>query len=117
MALQYLGLDGEKSSVDFDGLKVNLIMIDYSLPGIIGYELLKRIKSLLNLRKIPVVIMSFENVLDRIDRPPTAAAAVSFKVFVTDLVVASTYYGRTGFVPPSSSAMNEQPTNSYWIIV
>lgn len=67
-ALQYLGLDGDRSSVEFDGLKVNLIMTDYSMPGMTGYELLKRIKGSSKLREIPVVIMSSENILTRIDR-------------------------------------------------
>ncbi|CAN1753520.1 Two-component response regulator ARR5 [Linum perenne] len=51
-ALQYLGLDGEKSSSsigftvsrEFIDLKINLIMTDYSMPGMTGYELLKKIK-------------------------------------------------------------------------
>ncbi|KAJ0104744.1 hypothetical protein Patl1_17951 [Pistacia atlantica] len=67
-ALQYLGLDGGKSSVDFDALKVNLIMTDYSMPGMTGYELLKKIKESSAFREIPVVIMSSENILTRIDR-------------------------------------------------
>ncbi|XP_044476296.1 two-component response regulator ARR5-like isoform X2 [Mangifera indica] len=67
-ALQYLGLDGRKSSVDFDALKVNLIMTDYSMPGMTGYELLKKIKESSAFREIPVVIMSSENILTRIDR-------------------------------------------------
>ncbi|KAL2459419.1 Two-component response regulator ARR15 [Forsythia ovata] len=67
-ALQYLGLDGDKSSVGFDELKVNLIMTDYSMPGMTGYELLKEIKGSSRLRGIPVVIMSSENMLARIDR-------------------------------------------------
>lgn len=67
-ALQYLGLDGDRSSVEFDGLKVNLIMTDYSMPGMTGYELLKTIKGSSKLREIPVVIMSSENILTRIDR-------------------------------------------------
>ncbi|XP_062170083.1 two-component response regulator ARR5-like isoform X2 [Alnus glutinosa] len=69
-ALQYLGLDGEKGkgSVGFDGLKVNLIMTDYSMPGMTGYELLKKIKESSLLKEIPVVIMSSENILTRIDR-------------------------------------------------
>ncbi|PSS07823.1 Two-component response regulator like [Actinidia chinensis var. chinensis] len=67
-ALQYLGLDGERASVGFDGLKVNLIMTDYSMPGMTGYELLKKIKESSALREIPVVIMSSENILTRIDR-------------------------------------------------
>ncbi|WOG95215.1 hypothetical protein DCAR_0414521 [Daucus carota subsp. sativus] len=74
-ALQYLGLDGEKSSsVEFDrvsqGLcnQVNLIITDYSMPGMSGYQLLKKLKTSSALRKIPVVIMSSENIMSRIDR-------------------------------------------------
>ncbi|OIT24619.1 PREDICTED: two-component response regulator ARR6-like [Nicotiana attenuata] len=67
-ALQYLGLDGEKTSVGIDGLKVNLILTDYSMPGMTGYELLKKIKESSALSKIPVVIMSSEKILPRIDR-------------------------------------------------
>ncbi|CAA3005353.1 two-component response regulator ARR17 [Olea europaea subsp. europaea] len=49
MALEYLGLTSDKqSSVDdnVDGLgsKVNLIITDYCMPGMTGYELLKKIK-------------------------------------------------------------------------
>ncbi|KAI3820785.1 hypothetical protein L1987_08333 [Smallanthus sonchifolius] len=67
-ALQYLGLDQEKKSPRFDDLKVNLIMTDYSMPGMTGFELLKKIKNSLTFRDIPVVIMSSENSLIRIDR-------------------------------------------------
>ncbi|KAF7806127.1 Two-component response regulator ARR6 [Senna tora] len=69
-ALQYLGLDGEKqSSIGVDhSAKVNLIMTDYSMPGMTGYELLKKIKESSVFREIPVVIMSSENILTRIDR-------------------------------------------------
>ncbi|RAL47623.1 hypothetical protein DM860_011361 [Cuscuta australis] len=67
-ALQYLGLDGDKSSAAIDGVKVNLIITDYSMPGMTGYELLKKIKGCSALREIPVVIMSSENVLARINR-------------------------------------------------
>ncbi|MED6202328.1 Two-component response regulator arr5 [Stylosanthes scabra] len=70
-ALQYLGLDGgeENSSIDFDSMKVNLIMTDYSMPGMTGFELLKKIKQESSIfREIPVVVMSSENILTRIDR-------------------------------------------------
>ncbi|CAN1753526.1 Two-component response regulator ARR5 [Linum perenne] len=65
-ALQYLGLDGEKSSSS--DLKINLIMTDYSMPGMTGYELLKKIKESSAFREVPVVVMSSENVLTRIHR-------------------------------------------------
>ncbi|XP_073316650.1 two-component response regulator ARR17-like [Primulina huaijiensis] len=67
-ALQYLGLDKEENPAEFDGLKVDLIITDYCMPGMTGYELLKKIKSSSTFREIPVVIMSSENVLARIDR-------------------------------------------------
>ncbi|KAK6920774.1 Signal transduction response regulator, receiver domain [Dillenia turbinata] len=68
-ALQFLGLDGEKKeTAGFDGLKVNLIMTDYSMPGMNGFELLKKIKESSTLKEIPVVIMSSENILTRVDR-------------------------------------------------
>ncbi|WOH08314.1 hypothetical protein DCAR_0727752 [Daucus carota subsp. sativus] len=65
-ALQYLGL--EKNSVGFDGLKIDMIITDYCMPGMTGYELLKKIKGSSTFREVPVVIMSSENVLARIDR-------------------------------------------------
>ncbi|GFP84323.1 two-component response regulator arr9 [Phtheirospermum japonicum] len=46
--------------------KVNLIMTDYSMPGISGYDLLKRIKDS-SWKDVPVVVMSSENVPSRIN--------------------------------------------------
>lgn len=67
-ALQYLGLNEEENPAELDGLKVDLIITDYCMPGMTGYELLKKIKGSSTFREIPVVIMSSENVLARIDR-------------------------------------------------
>nr|KJB77155.1 hypothetical protein B456_012G123500 [Gossypium raimondii] len=78
-ALQYLGLDEEIQKketngfdpffyCDFQGLKVDLIITDYCMPGMTGYELLKKVKESSAFREIPVVIMSSENVIARIDR-------------------------------------------------
>ncbi|KAA0050208.1 hypothetical protein IC582_021744 [Cucumis melo] len=47
---------------------VNLIITDYSMPGMSGYELLRKIKESKSLKDIPVVIMSSENVPSRINR-------------------------------------------------
>ncbi|PKA48466.1 Two-component response regulator ARR4 [Apostasia shenzhenica] len=57
-ALEMLGLGLEPD--------VNMIITDYWMPGMTGFELLKRIKESQDLRKIPVVIMSSENVPTRI---------------------------------------------------
>ncbi|XP_006653015.1 two-component response regulator ORR6-like [Oryza brachyantha] len=47
---------------------VNMIITDYWMPGMTGYELLKRVKESSQLKEIPVVIMSSENVPNRINR-------------------------------------------------
>ncbi|XP_021747801.1 two-component response regulator ARR17-like isoform X1 [Chenopodium quinoa] len=68
-ALQYLGLVEDQRSSVVDGLKVDLIITDYCMPGMTGYELLKKIKQESStFKETPVVIMSSENVLARIDR-------------------------------------------------
>ncbi|OWM78903.1 two-component response regulator ORR9 [Punica granatum] len=76
-ALEFLGLvEYEQSSSDSPSIstnthqevEVNLVITDYCMPGITGYDLLRRIKESSALRDIPVVIMSSENVPSRINR-------------------------------------------------
>ncbi|XP_054798848.1 two-component response regulator ARR17-like isoform X2 [Prosopis cineraria] len=79
-ALKYLGLlddldnasstssDSSPSSSHSprqEAMKVNLIMTDYCMPGMSGYDLLKRVKGS-SWKHVPVVIMSSENVPSRI---------------------------------------------------
>ncbi|KAJ1280060.1 hypothetical protein BS78_04G203500 [Paspalum vaginatum] len=47
---------------------VSMIITDYWMPEMTGYELLKKVKESSNLKQIPVVIMSSENVPTRISR-------------------------------------------------
>ncbi|CAK9316437.1 unnamed protein product [Citrullus colocynthis] len=49
-------------------IEVNLIITDYCMPEMTGYDLLRKIKESDSLKDIPVVIMSSENVPSRINR-------------------------------------------------
>ncbi|KAK8643221.1 hypothetical protein V6N13_012527 [Hibiscus sabdariffa] len=65
-ALEYLGLGSD--TLDGTVSKVNLIITYYCMPGMTGYELLKKIKESSVPREVPVVIMSSENVPTRISQ-------------------------------------------------
>ncbi|KAH9323404.1 hypothetical protein KI387_018043, partial [Taxus chinensis] len=66
-ALEFLGLDDDHNTGKDNGLKVNMIITDYCMPGMTGYELLKRIKESSKLKEIPVFIMSSENIPSRMN--------------------------------------------------
>ncbi|KAF8088350.1 hypothetical protein N665_0544s0001 [Sinapis alba] len=77
-ALEFLGLRGSNESDDPNApssspvthqeVEINLIITDYCMPGMTGYDLLKRVKESAAFKSIPVVIMSSENVPARISR-------------------------------------------------
>ncbi|CAD5167856.1 unnamed protein product [Musa acuminata subsp. malaccensis] len=72
-ALEVLGLKEDQTSTpalspEHNEIEVNLVITDYCMPGMTGYDLLKKIKESSSLKDIPVVIMSSENVPSRINR-------------------------------------------------
>ncbi|KAK8705375.1 hypothetical protein V6N13_048978 [Hibiscus sabdariffa] len=75
-ALEFLGLHQDDTTNpntvpsppnSHQEVEVNLVITDYCMPGMTGYDLIKKIKES-SLRNMPVVIMSSENVPSRITR-------------------------------------------------
>ncbi|XP_023553878.1 two-component response regulator ARR17-like isoform X1 [Cucurbita pepo subsp. pepo] len=72
-ALEFLGLldehEHEHNNIECgDRSKVNMIITDYCMPGMSGYELLKKIKRCSRMKEVPVVVVSSENVPTRINK-------------------------------------------------
>ncbi|KAG6631049.1 hypothetical protein CIPAW_13G063400 [Carya illinoinensis] len=67
-ALELLGLGDGQRTFNNNVCKVNLIITDYCMPGMTGYELLKKIKESPSMKHIPVVVVSSENVPTRIKK-------------------------------------------------
>ncbi|MQM07353.1 hypothetical protein Taro_040185 [Colocasia esculenta] len=68
-ALELLGLNGpQDDSHNYDDPNVDIILTDYCMPEMNGYELLKAVKEHNHGSSIPVVIMSSENDPQRISR-------------------------------------------------
>ncbi|CAA0829840.1 Two-component response regulator ARR9 [Striga hermonthica] len=77
-ALEFLGWNGDERSnssqtsvspkTHHQEVEVNLVITDYCMPGMTGYDLLKKMKESSSLKNIPVVIVSSENVPSRITR-------------------------------------------------
>ncbi|XP_047327190.1 two-component response regulator ARR17-like [Impatiens glandulifera] len=67
-ALEYLGLGEHQNSSNLQDSKVNMIITDYCMPGMTGYELLKKVKESNAMKEVPVIVMSSENVPTRINK-------------------------------------------------
>ncbi|KAH1255509.1 Two-component response regulator ARR17 [Glycine max] len=67
-ALELLGLTSGGQNNMNGRSKVNMIITDYCMPGMTGYELLKKIKESSVMKEVPVVIMSSENIPTRINK-------------------------------------------------
>ncbi|KAL5208902.1 hypothetical protein ABZP36_033337 [Zizania latifolia] len=80
-AMELLGLEGRRrkqlspsAAADADEQAVDIVLTDYCMPEMTGYDLLKAIKALGSPNSIPVVVMSSENEPQRISRCLTAGA-------------------------------------------
>ncbi|KAK4748885.1 hypothetical protein SAY87_015471 [Trapa incisa] len=119
-ALEFLGFreEDEQSSSDSPSgspishqvVEVNLVITDYCMPGMTGYDLLKKIKESSSLRNIPVVIMSSENVPSRINRCLEEGAEEFFlkPVKLSDLSRLRPHMMRTKLVHPKPGKDEEQ---------
>ncbi|XP_062225726.1 two-component response regulator ORR1-like isoform X2 [Phragmites australis] len=73
-----IAVDSAKKAMEFLGLKegkaIDMVLTDYCMPEMTGYDLLKAIKALNPLKPIPVIVMSSENEPQRISRCLNAGA-------------------------------------------
>nr|GEV75034.1 two-component response regulator ARR17-like [Tanacetum cinerariifolium] len=65
-ALELLGNGEDKHTINNQGPQINLVVTDYCMPGMTGYDLLKKVKELSSIKEIPVIVVSSENVPTRI---------------------------------------------------
>ncbi|RLN05549.1 two-component response regulator ORR12-like [Panicum miliaceum] len=68
--------DGPKQALEFLNMEhdVKLIMTDYCMPDMTGYDLLMEVKESPKLKHIPVVIMSSDNIPERMKKCLDAGA-------------------------------------------
>lgn len=60
--------DSTSCACDLQRVTVNLIMTDYCMPEMTGYDFLKKLKASSAFKEIPVIVMSSENDSTRIER-------------------------------------------------
>lgn len=115
-ALEVLGFHEEQSTCagsNVKAFKVNMIITDYCMPGMTGYDLLKKIKETKCLKEIPVVIISSENVPQRI----TSCLAEGAKDFILKPLKLADITKLKGHIKsqknvPSASASGSGPVGS-----
>lgn len=94
----------EKPAMD----EVNLIITDYCMPGMTGYDLLKKVKGTSALKGIPVVVMSSENEPNRISSC-LAEGAEEFLLKPVQLADVKRLRGHVRH--PQSTSASEQETS------
>ncbi|HBW36843.1 response regulator [Desulfosporosinus sp. BICA1-9] len=92
----------------FEGEKIlfpGLILLDLNLPGIDGREVLKIIKSDLNLKKIPVVVLTTSNDIRDIEKCYQLGAnsyiqkPVGFEGFINAIIKLKEYWFEISILP------------------
>ncbi|ONM04980.1 Two-component response regulator ORR12 [Zea mays] len=74
--IQVTMVEGPKQALDFLDVEndVNLILTDYCMPGMTGYDLLMEVKESPKLKHIPVVVMSSDHIPQRMQKCMDAGA-------------------------------------------
>nr|XP_043637775.1 two-component response regulator ARR17-like [Erigeron canadensis] len=68
-ALEFLGQGEDRhANINHQGSKIHLVVTDYCMPGMTGYDLLKKVKESSGMKEIPVIVVSSENVPTRIEK-------------------------------------------------
>ncbi|RRT63436.1 hypothetical protein B296_00042715, partial [Ensete ventricosum] len=89
-AMEVLGLTDDKAEhPTVDDQKVDIILTDYSMPEMTGYDLLKTVKEQSCRKPIPVIIMSSENEPQRISR--FVASSYSFHFLQSNTMLVRDY--------------------------
>eukprot|EP01018_Ginkgo_biloba_P013963 Gb_33947 [translate_table: standard] len=111
-ALEVLGINEEQATCACNNaFKVNMIITDYCMPGMTGYDLLKKVKETKGLKEIPVVIMSSENVPQRV----TSCLAEGAEDFIIKPVKVADIMKLKGHLKPPkavASASTSSPANT-----
>lgn len=112
-ALEFLGQQDEQRnqpwvSSESQEMEVNLIITDYCMPGMTGYDLLRKIKESSSLRDIPVVIMSSDDVPSRINRCLEEGAE---EFFLKPVQLSDMNKLRPHLLKGKSKELQQQPTN------
>nr|GMD59605.1 two-component response regulator ORR10-like [Ipomoea batatas] len=114
---------GSKALGLLSEVEVNLIITDYSMPGMTGYDLLRKIKGCAAFKDIPVVIMSSEDVPSRITRCLAEGAEEFFlkPVRQSDVNRLKPHLlngckGKAAFSPYSAAAVGYTTVEMLWLM-
>ncbi|PWA93384.1 CheY-like superfamily [Artemisia annua] len=59
---------GAHANINYQGPKIDLIVTDYCMPGMTGYEFLKRVKESPDTKGIPEIVVSSDNIPTLIEK-------------------------------------------------